>query len=118
MIAEDRVLSQTTSCGIFGGQSSTERGFSTNSSVTNTYPRFATDCVSETLYVTFAELCIKSLNMFMIIMICMLRAERPRGRVSIRGRGKKFFSSPNVQTGTEAYTGVYLVGTGDSFSWR
>jgi len=79
------------------------------------HPRFATDCVSETLCATVAELCIYALNMLMIIMTFMLRAERPRGRGSIRGRGKRFFSSPNVQTGTGANRGVCLVGIGDSF---
>jgi hypothetical protein len=75
------------------------------------HPRFATDCVSETLRVTVAEVCIYSLNMIMIIVTFMLRTERG----SIRGRGKRFFSSPNVQTSTGVYTGVYLAGTGDSF---
>jgi hypothetical protein len=75
------------------------------------HPRFATDCVSETLCAEVAELCICSLNMLMIVMTFMLRAERPRGRGSIRGRGKRFFSSQN---GTGANTGVCLVGTGDS----
>ena len=42
MIAEDRVLSQTTSCGIFGGQSSTGRGFSTNTSVFSCQYHFTT----------------------------------------------------------------------------
>jgi hypothetical protein len=79
------------------------------------HPRFATDCVSETQCVTVAELCIYSLNMFMIVITFMLRAERARGRGSIRGRGKRFFFSPNVQTGIGVYTSVYLVGTGDSF---
>lgn len=87
---------------------------------TGLHPRFATDCVNETLCVTGADVCIYSLNMFMIIMTSMLRTEQSRGRGSIRGRGKRFFSSPNVQTGPGAYTGVYLVGTGDSFpgSWN
>jgi len=53
-------------------------------------PRFATDCVSETICVTVAELCIYSLNMFMIIVTFMLRQN------DRHGRGKKFFSSPNV----------------------
>jgi hypothetical protein len=77
--------------------------------------QIATDCFSETSCVTAAELCIYSLDMFMIIMTFMLRAKRPRGRGSIRSRGTIFFSSPDVQTGTGAYTGVYLVATGDSF---
>jgi len=81
---------------------------------TGLHPRFATDCVNQTLRVTIAELCIYSLNMFMIIMNFMLWAERPRGRGSILGRTKRYFSSQNVQTGTGAYTGVYLVGTEDS----
>lgn len=79
------------------------------------HPRFATDCVNETLCVTGAELCSYSLNMFMIIMNFMLRTERPGFRESIRGRDMRFSPLRNVQTGTGAYTGVFLVGIGDSF---
>ena len=41
-IAEDRVLSQTTSCGIFGGQGSIGRDFSTNTSVFSCQYHFTT----------------------------------------------------------------------------
>jgi hypothetical protein len=55
------------------------------------HPRFATDCVSETLCATVAELCIYSLNMLMIIMTFMLRAERPMGSWFDPWQGQEIF---------------------------